>query len=557
MMQRCFLYVLLFVCCRSHAQQNCPPNLGFENGDFDHWDLFSGYIDASGNISVSPTSQTGSKHVMLRRVASGAPEYDIYGNFPVNSPNGSLYSIRLGNAFTGREVDQLQYTFSVPANSAGYSFIFNYAVVLQSPGHNEYEQPRFQVKLFNVTKNEYVQCGSFDFVAGFSQPDFVPSRLDNTVLYKPWSSVTLNLTPYAGETLRLEFSVNDCTRGGHFGYAYIDVNSSCTDPVAGAVVCGADTSSTVLQAPVGFSDYLWYSGDMQNFLTRGPTLNLTPVVLGDSFSLVILPFAYLGCQDTMLVRIRGVNEPLNLVVKDSVIGCADRGVDLTSPQVTLGSGSNLTFNYFSNANANQVIPAPTDIRTSGVYYITGTNNAGCIKLKPVLVRIHQNPEFRVVDPPEVTYPVDVDLRSTVTPFNYTYTFWTNPNCTQPLTDPQAVQRTGQYFIQATDTYGCTSVKPVSVKVHPLLMVPTGFTPNGDGKNDVFIYKALGGMERVEYFRIYNRWGQVVFSTTQVDKGWDGKFLGLESESGAYIWMIKAVDCNGRVYEQKGTVMLIR
>jgi gliding motility-associated-like protein len=96
-----------------------------------------------------------------------------------------------------------------------------------------------------------------------------------------------------------------------------------------------------------------------------------------------------------------------------------------------------------------------------------------------------------------------------------------------------------------------------VKVHPLLMVPTGFTPNGDGKNDVFIYKALGGMERVEYFRIYNRWGQVVFSTTQVDKGWDGKFLGLESESGAYIWMIKAVDWNGRVYEQKGTVMLIR
>jgi hypothetical protein len=90
MMQRCLLYLLLFVCCRSYAQQTCPPNLGFEDGNFDHWDLYSGYIDASGNISVSPTSQTGSKHVMLRRVASGAPEYDIYGNFPVNSPNGSL-----------------------------------------------------------------------------------------------------------------------------------------------------------------------------------------------------------------------------------------------------------------------------------------------------------------------------------------------------------------------------------------------------------------------------------------------------------------------------------
>ena len=95
-----------------------------------------------------------------------------------------------------------------------------------------------------------------------------------------------------------------------------------------------------------------------------------------------------------------------------------------------------------------------------------------------------------------------------------------------------------------------------VKTGPDILVPSGFTPNGDGKNDV-IRPVLLGISKLNFFSIYNRWGQLVFTTSEVNKGWDGNFGGTAQPSGTYVYQAQGVDYLGNSVFRKGTVVLIR
>lgn len=94
------------------------------------------------------------------------------------------------------------------------------------------------------------------------------------------------------------------------------------------------------------------------------------------------------------------------------------------------------------------------------------------------------------------------------------------------------------------------------KTRPSIFVPSAFSPNGDRNNDVFRFIAAG-MQQVEFFNVYNRWGQLVYSTTSSVNGWDGTVGGKAQAAGIYVWMVKAVDYTGVPYTQRGTVTLVR
>jgi gliding motility-associated-like protein len=107
--------------------------------------------------------------------------------------------------------------------------------------------------------------------------------------------------------------------------------------------------------------------------------------------------------------------------------------------------------------------------------------------------------------------------------------------------------------------GCVDSAFVTVRIfktNPQIFVPTGFTPNSDGRNDV-IRPIAAGIAKIEYFRIFNRWGQVVFNTTISGQGWDGRIKGKEQATNVYVWIVKAVDFTGKSIFAKGTVTLIR
>jgi gliding motility-associated-like protein len=117
----------------------------------------------------------------------------------------------------------------------------------------------------------------------------------------------------------------------------------------------------------------------------------------------------------------------------------------------------------------------------------------------------------------------------------------------------------RYKVYVTNLQGCLDSATVLVKIfktNPRIFVPTGFTPNGDGLNDVLKPIAVG-IQRIDYFRVYNRWGQLVFSTSINGQGWNGEISGKPQTTNTYVWMVKAVDYLGKPVFEKGTAILIR
>jgi gliding motility-associated-like protein len=115
-----------------------------------------------------------------------------------------------------------------------------------------------------------------------------------------------------------------------------------------------------------------------------------------------------------------------------------------------------------------------------------------------------------------------------------------------------------YRVTLRTPEGCEGSDDVSIKVFraPDIYVPSAFTPNGDRINDVL--RAIPvGMRSFTFFRVYNRWGEQVFATTDASRGWDGMVRGKASQTATYVWFAEAVDFNGRPVIRKGVVTIIR
>ena len=107
--------------------------------------------------------------------------------------------------------------------------------------------------------------------------------------------------------------------------------------------------------------------------------------------------------------------------------------------------------------------------------------------------------------------------------------------------------------------GCQAKDQVVVRIYktgPDIIVPDAFTPNGDGKNDLARPVTIG-ITKLNYFTIYNRWGQPVFTTSEFGKGWDGIYNGTPQSGGTYVFKAEGIDISGKAVFRKGTLILIR
>jgi len=144
----------------------------------------------------------------------------------------------------------------------------------------------------------------------------------------------------------------------------------------------------------------------------------------------------------------------------------------------------------------------------------------------------------------------------------TYYLWTPPTglSNPAIADPMVmINTTASYIVAVTNAEGCTAYDSLTIIISPLgkaaYKVPNAFTPNGDGKNDCFGLQHWGGIDLKE-FSIYNRWGQLIFSTRNPSACWDGTFKGIPQDSGGFIYIIRAITPCGNI-SLKGTVFLIR
>lgn len=117
-----------------------------------------------------------------------------------------------------------------------------------------------------------------------------------------------------------------------------------------------------------------------------------------------------------------------------------------------------------------------------------------------------------------------------------------------------------YDVKISSISGCEGNDSINVWVvgQGSLFVPTAFTPNGDGIND-YIKPLTVGFSSLDYFRIFNRWGQLVYETKSLGDGtgWNGRFNGKNCDIGTYYWVLKATDKDGGAVNRKGDVTLIR
>ncbi len=131
----------------------------------------------------------------------------------------------------------------------------------------------------------------------------------------------------------------------------------------------------------------------------------------------------------------------------------------------------------------------------------------------------------------------------------------NPFIQSPLATLSGDTR---FTVYVQDNAGCIGKDEVFVKVYngPTYYLPNAFSPNGDGLNDVFRPTPVG-IVKTDYFRIFSRYGELVYETKQYRQGWDGMFKGKKQPQGTYVWMIKGLDRNGKIVEMQGTFILIR
>jgi gliding motility-associated-like protein len=538
----------------------CPQNIGFENGTLANWECYIGNISGTGRnfpvalrpavIQLAKTAPVPGTHTLIKR----GGETDPYGGFTLDAPNGSDYVIQLGNGNNGRGAEAISYTINVPSNVDAYSVIFNYAVVLENPDHEFDEQPKFTAKVIDVSTNSFTECGSFEFTApgaGGGIPGFEKSPRNDSVLYKPWSPVMVNLTNYLGKTIRLEFTTNDCSRGRHFGYAYVDFNENCSIPIIGNVTCPEANALTLKVIP-GLAGYRWFNAETQETLGSTDNLTLSPApAAGTRIGVELLPYPGLGCRQVLYTSI--TNMYMNVTSPPE--RCTS--VDITTTSVTVGNSSDLTYTYWKDPNALVPLPDPKHVTTDGTYYIKGRSSSGCTMILPVEVIITKLEPLNVFEPPTVSYPTTVDItQAVIQEEGLNYTYWMNQQATIPLKNPNAIRLPGTYYIKATNSEGCNVLAPVKVNILlPDFMIPNTFTPNGDGVNDVFTV-IVGNAYTIKSFKIFNRWGDIVYETTDIYKYWDGLKENSNVPTGVYYWVLDG-DENLKSFRKSGYVTVLR
>jgi len=217
-----------------------------------------------------------------------------------------------------------------------------------------------------------------------------------------------------------------------------------------------------------------------------------------------------------------------------------------------------TFNNGSPNSSTNQNPTNVCFSTAGTYTIEQivTNSNGSDTVTSSVV-VNATPVI------SAGFDVTIDLGNsttlTATGTNGTYT-WSPPTwlscviCVDPISTPD---ETITYTVTVVDSNGCTTSDEVTVFVDfdYIIWVPNIFSPNGDGNNDVLFVRGLG-VAQFNFF-MYDRWGEKVFETQDLNKGWDGSFRGKKMNNAVFVYYLEATFTDGTEVSQKGDITLIR
>jgi gliding motility-associated-like protein len=278
-------------------------------------------------------------------------------------------------------------------------------------------------------------------------------------------------------------------------------------------------------------------------------------------------------SDPATIRFYNVPAPAATIEPDSSYICYGKSAVLDAT-ITTGTSYAWSNNVPLTPGGSGPVPsvpyAMTETATPRVTsnVVLTVNNAGCPNAlkdtfyinvtKPIIVHAGNDTAVVVNQPLQLNATVNDPSANRwtwapATGLNYANIH--DPVAMYNMNAPAAIT----YVVTAQTIAGCTGTDTLTVKIFKTgadIFVPSAFTPNGDGHNDV-IRPVLAGVKQLNFFRVYNRWGQMVFSTSEVNKGWDGNLGGSKQATDNFVYMVQAIDYLGKVIVKRGNFVLVR
>lgn len=274
-----------------------------------------------------------------------------------------------------------------------------------------------------------------------------------------------------------------------------------------------------------------------------------------------------GCTHTDVVGIMQPDAPLGGTATKQDVGCFGG----SSGQIQiLPTGGTPPYRYALDAG-NWIGSAKLIGLPAGTYIPRILDNNGCTATLGA-VEIEQRAKVELELGPTITivYGQSAQLQAAVTnaadPVQYAWnpadSLWLSClDCPDPFVDDLEF---GRWFVlKITDAFGCTAEDRVLVDVEKprRIHVPTGFSPNGDGNNDLLLVHGQQGV-RVVSFQVYDRWGELVyegrdFPVNDPNTGWDGTFRGEAMNPGVFVWVLEVEFADGKLEVYRGNTTLIK
>jgi len=336
---------------------------------------------------------------------------------------------------------------------------------------------------------------------------------------------------------------------------YIDVQPNPTVNMRGnRNVCKYDTIKiTPVVSPGWYTNYIydWTPGTFLDDSTA-PTVIFTA---GDTTKLVLTVSTPAGCTSSDSIIIFKYNGNFASMSTDTTV-CPGDSVQLfplsTEPGTTYYSWNPPT--YIDDANsATPIIKPITNIN----YDIIATSMFGCKDTLSYSITVNPAAVITITDS-VVLFPGETYQISPIS--NCTYYSWAPPiglsdtSVSNPIANPPVSTK---YIVTARTEDGCKAIDSISIRVseYSIISVPNAFAPSSsvNGKLKVI----LNGIARLRFFRIYNRWGNLVYEGEDIADGWDGTLGGVSQPQGVYVYEAEAVTDKGKILRKQGNVTLLR
>lgn len=407
----------------------------------------------------------------------------------------------------------------------------------------------------SICSGDFTQIGIAPAAGSDIQYHWTPANtLSNPLISNPIATPTTTTdyqliitTPYCSDTLYQTVNVED-----------LQVSVS-----ADTLICLGESVTLQLNVLSGNTTHIVWSQqpNYSNPIAEN-TQQITVSPTADSHYFLKVDGSYCSFEKEITVQVSAVT----IGETTPTLICFEDSVRLS---VNASGGNNLQYQWqpaeeiSSDGNGPHPWIHPA---ASVTYTVTVTNEHGCSATAsiPVTKRIGTFDQgFEAwCEECEILQSNTTQLFST--PYNSNYQYQWSPantlsNPTSASTNANPFETT-TYTVTVTDEYGCTMTKDVTIEVHPiscdepLVFIPNTFTPNGDGKNDVLYVRSAIIKEFT--FRIYNRWGELIFESNSSEKGWDGSFKGKPCEQGVYDYYLQGICISGENFIKKGNISLI-